>query len=283
MCLAPESRVVRPASPQGFARNANLCLARARERGADLFLLNSDLVFTSGWLEPMLADRRALLSPLSNAQVAHSAGALSTQPEMALSDYVGLEADSKPSATSIARDTGFQVVGSIAFSCIKIPRAVYEVVGDFDEQFGTGEARSRTTRCAPGWPASGRSVVLGSYVLHFRDESTRARPRPPKRATQRTDHTRAFQQKVGSPPSPTRSSATSGICSGRIRSWRRGSHRGSSHRSWPTSARILRSNRSSSSSATRDSPPSAACTTTTPGWRRRSRRSTTRATRSGSS
>ena len=50
--------VVRPERPQGFAVNANMLLAEARQREADLFLLNNDLVFTSSWLTPgVVTDR----------------------------------------------------------------------------------------------------------------------------------------------------------------------------------------------------------------------------------
>src|SRR5690606_14022156 len=82
----PAGRVtlVRPERPQSFARNANLLLAEARRSGADLLLLNNDLVFTSGWLDPLLADRRALLSPMSNAELSRSSGALTTRPAMDL-------------------------------------------------------------------------------------------------------------------------------------------------------------------------------------------------------
>ena len=55
--------LVRHETPRSFAANANLLLAAARAKSADLFLLNNDLVFTNGWLEPLLTDRRALLSP----------------------------------------------------------------------------------------------------------------------------------------------------------------------------------------------------------------------------
>src|SRR5690349_5034859 len=54
--------IVRAAAPQSFARNANVLLGEARSAGADLFLLNNDLVFTPGWLEPLTADRHALTS-----------------------------------------------------------------------------------------------------------------------------------------------------------------------------------------------------------------------------
>src|SRR4051812_41797433 len=85
--------VVRPAAPQGFARNANLLLAEARALEADLFLMNNDLVFPPGWLEPMAVPRRALLSPVSNAEATHSVGAFTTRPTMDLEEYAGHDAE----------------------------------------------------------------------------------------------------------------------------------------------------------------------------------------------
>ena len=91
--LAGRVRVVRPAKPQAFARNANLLIAEARRRGADLFLMNNDLVFTPGWHDAMAADRRALMSPLSNAQLTRQSGTFTTQPLMDLSEYLGYESN----------------------------------------------------------------------------------------------------------------------------------------------------------------------------------------------
>jgi len=165
--------VVRPDTPQGFARNGNLLLAEARGRGADLFFLNNDLVFTSGWLDPLVVDRRALLSPVSNAEVAHSAGALATQPAMDLSDYVGREADLEAIAgRHRATHQGYKTAATVPFFCIKIPRAVYETVGEFDERFGKGGAEDRDYTVRAWIAGIPMEYALESYVLHFQGRLT---------------------------------------------------------------------------------------------------------------
>jgi GT2 family glycosyltransferase len=191
--------VVRPGKPQGFAKNANFLLAEARAHRADLFLLNNDLVFTSGWLEPLAVNRRALLSPLSNAQLSRTAGAFTTRPAMDLEDYAGheaaLEAIAQQTRTQL---TGYRTAASVAFFCIKIPRVVYEAVGDFDEQFGKagGEDRDYGVRAwIAGMP---QQYALQSYVLHFQGRSTwRGAETPEQQRRRDAQYTQAFQQKWG--------------------------------------------------------------------------------------
>jgi GT2 family glycosyltransferase len=165
--------VVRPETPQGFATNGNLLLREARTRGADLFFMNNDLVFTAGWVEPLLADRRALLSPLSNAQVAGSAGAFSTQPCMDLDDYTGHEAAVDAIAAQLrASAEGYRRTPTVAFFCIRIPKAVYDVVGDFDEGFGRGGGEDRDYAVRAWIAGIPQEFALQSYVLHFQGRST---------------------------------------------------------------------------------------------------------------
>jgi GT2 family glycosyltransferase/glycosyltransferase involved in cell wall biosynthesis len=196
---ASQITIVRPTRPQGFARNANALLAEARALGADLFLLNNDLVFTSGWLEPLLANRRALLSPLSNAELTRSAGALTTRPTMDLDEYVGREADLEAIAAqhrSVAQ--GYRAVASVAFFCIKIPRAVYEVVGDFDEQFGKGGGEDRDYAVRAWIAGIPQEYAMQSYVLHFQGKSTWRGPETPEQQSERDRrYTEAFHKKWG--------------------------------------------------------------------------------------
>ena len=191
--------VVRHSEPQGFASNANLLLAEAKTQGADLFLLNNDLVFTTGWLEPLLADRRALLSPMSNAEVAHAAGALRTQPAMDLGEYIGREADLE----AIARKhrgthSGYKTAATVPFFCIKIARAVYETVGEFDERFGKGGAEDRDYTIRAWIAGIPLEYALESYVLHFQGRSTWRGGETRDEQRQRDAHyLEAFQTKWG--------------------------------------------------------------------------------------
>ena len=191
--------VIRPDTPQGFATNANLLLAQARELGADLFLLNNDLVFTSGWLEPLLADRRSLMSPVSNAEIAHRSGGFAPQPAMDLPEYAGHEADLDVIARHHrATHSGYRTVSSVAFFCIKIPRTVYQVVGDFDERFGRGGGEDRDYAIR-AWIASiPQEFALGLYVLHFQGKSTWRGPETTAQQRERDAlYKRAFEEKWG--------------------------------------------------------------------------------------
>jgi GT2 family glycosyltransferase len=192
-------QLVRPAAPQSFACNANMLLADARAAGADLFLLNNDLVFPTGWLEPLLADRKALLSPLSNAQVTRSAGTFTTEPAMDLEAFTGHDADLE----AIAREhratcDGYQRVASVAFFCIKIPRTVYEVVGGFDEGFGKGGGEDRDYAVRAWIAGIPQEYALASYVLHFQGRSTwRGAESPEQIEARNAQYHDAFQKKWG--------------------------------------------------------------------------------------
>ena len=197
----PADRItlIRPETPQGFAANGNLLLREARAHGADLFFMNNDLVFTRGWLEPLLADRAALFSPMSNAQVTGSAGRFTLQPFMDLEDYTGHEAAVDAIAEQLrASSSGYRMTPSVAFFCIRIPRAVYEAVGDFDEGFGRGGGEDRDY-AARAWLAGiPQEFALQSFVLHFQGKSTwRGAETPEQQQARDAQYTQAFQKKWG--------------------------------------------------------------------------------------
>ena len=165
--------IVRRESPAGFAANANLLLGHARARGADLLLLNNDLVFTPGWVEPLLADRPAILGPVSNAERPYRTGTFALQPAMALADYVGHESDlDLLAARHRASHSGYQRVAAQPFFCVKIPATVYQAVGDFDERFGRGGAEDRDYTIRAWMAGFPHEIALASYVLHFQGRST---------------------------------------------------------------------------------------------------------------
>ena len=189
----------RPA-PESFAGNANLLLAEAKSRGADLFLMNNDLVFTPGWLGPMTADRRALLSPLSNAQLTRHAGTFTTQPLMDLTDYIGYESNVETIGRQHGTESqGYTAVASLAFFCIKIPAAVYSEIGTLRRAVRQrAAARTATTPSARGSRAFRRSSRSAPGSCTSRASRPGAAPRPPEQQAQRdTVYTQAFQAKWG--------------------------------------------------------------------------------------
>src|SRR5207248_10955955 len=58
--------LVRNDRPRGFADNVNQILTRAAPAGADIIFLNNDIIFTKGWLSPLLATDTAIVVPLCN-------------------------------------------------------------------------------------------------------------------------------------------------------------------------------------------------------------------------
>jgi GT2 family glycosyltransferase len=161
--------------PLGFAANVNQVMRMARERGADLFFLNNDLIFTPGWLEPLRVRDLGLLSPVSNFQFPYCCRDWDCGRCLDLADYLGHEDHLREIAqVHQARARGYQRVLKVPFFCIKIPFAIQEAVGYLDEDFGRGggEDDDYCLRChRAGFPVG---FALASYVLHFVGKSTRA-------------------------------------------------------------------------------------------------------------
>src|SRR5262245_2991416 len=88
----PAVEVIANPAPKSFAANGNMMIERAAAAKADLFFLNNDLIFTEGWLEPLLITQPALLSPLSNREVRLESPGFAWINSLQLSDYVGREA-----------------------------------------------------------------------------------------------------------------------------------------------------------------------------------------------
>lgn len=161
------------AEPKSFAANVNFGLAQARIAGADLYQLNNDLVFSPGWLEPLAVDDRAIISPVCNMQFEYRHKDLHCRLTMEINDYLGKE-QSFVELVELhrARHSGYKLEHSYPFYCVKIPRQVYEQIGDFDEAYGFAgfEDTDYILRCyLAGIPIC---FALGSFVLHFYGKSS---------------------------------------------------------------------------------------------------------------
>lgn len=190
--------VLKPAAPQSFARNANVAIQVARERQADLFLLNNDVVFTAGWLPPLL-EGTAIVSAVSNAQCPYRSGGLQLLPAMDLSDLAGREEDlQRIAAAHSAQHHGRQRVAAAPFYCARIPRAVYEKVGEFDERFGAGDGEDRDYTVRAWLAGIPQELALGSFVLHFQGKSTwRGAETAEEQAARNQRYARQFEAKWG--------------------------------------------------------------------------------------
>ena len=79
-------------SPRGFAANANQLVDIALAASSDVYLLNNDLIFTPGWIEPLRCENDKITSPLSNREVNYDVPQyLKCQTVMQLEDYLGKE------------------------------------------------------------------------------------------------------------------------------------------------------------------------------------------------
>ncbi len=153
-------------SSGNFSTDANILLAEARRSVADVFLLGADLLFTPGWRSPFATDRPTLMSPMSNDQVEYPTGG----PVDGQARQLAAIAQEHRS-----RHDGYQAVAWIDNACVRIPRAVYDVVGDFDERFTGRDAAVRDyglRACLAGFTLE---LASSSYVLHLpgADSATR--------------------------------------------------------------------------------------------------------------
>jgi GT2 family glycosyltransferase len=175
----PAITLIRHPSPLGFAANVNQIMRLAKEHEADLYFLNNDIIFTPHWLEPLAAAGPGICSPASNFHFGYRTRDLVCGKFMDLADYIGHERDLNAIAAEHARRNR-QLVRQfmVWFFCIRIPFAVYSVVGELDENFGPGggEDADYCLRChlldIPVCTAG------GSFVLHFVGKSTWRDGRP---------------------------------------------------------------------------------------------------------
>ena len=166
--------ILRNPEPRGFAANVNQVIGRAREVGADVIFPNNDIIFTDGWLEPLLERDDAILLPVCNQFQVYGHGALQLEPTMDLSEYLGKEADLQ--AIVVARrltiDSDYHNALHMSFFCFRIPARIYAEIGLFDENFGRGGAEDVDYRVRAH--LAGFDVVMAakSYLLHFMGKST---------------------------------------------------------------------------------------------------------------
>ena len=187
--------------PLGFAENANQILRTAQESSADFFFLNNDIIFTPSWLEPLLSDRAAILSPLSNFNVPYKSETFECKRTMELSDFVGHEKDLAAICLQHkARLQGYKSVLTLPYFAVKIPHAVYSVVGEFDESFGRGGAEDNDYSIRAILAGFAIEYALPSYLLHFVGKSTWAGAETAEETARRDrNYLEKFEAKWGAP------------------------------------------------------------------------------------
>jgi GT2 family glycosyltransferase len=161
-------------SPKGFAANANYAMSLAASEKADFVFLNNDMIFTEGWLPPLLELDDAILGSVSNWDIRYRTDNLVCERVLELSDYVGREADLAFIVDHHRRtNSGFRPVFFIGFYCVRIPYGVYSEIGPLDEEYGTGGAEDNDYCIRAHLAGIPVGYGTGSFILHFGGKSTR--------------------------------------------------------------------------------------------------------------
>ncbi|NMC64407.1 MAG: glycosyltransferase family 2 protein [SAR324 cluster bacterium] len=169
----PRVNLCQNPSPYSFAKNANKAIELALEKKGDLFLLNNDIIFCENWLEPLLIEIPVIISAISNQYIQYTFGDLTLRPCMDLSDYLnyGYEFNSIIKAHH-SKQWSYRQVLSAPFFCVRIPKSVFQEVGNFDCSFGKGGAEDNDYCLRAYLQGFGVFLSLDSYVLHFQGKST---------------------------------------------------------------------------------------------------------------
>jgi GT2 family glycosyltransferase len=165
--------LVRNPAPLGWAANVNPILRQAAAHGADICLLNNDVIFTPNWFGPLAIAAPAMVSSVSNFQFPYQTPDFVCEKVMDLADYLGHEKQFDAIAAEHAHAHRKLILQfTVWLFCIRIPLAVYQAVGPLDESFGRGggEDMDYCLRChLAGFPVC---FATESFVLHFVGKST---------------------------------------------------------------------------------------------------------------
>jgi len=166
--------IIRNAEPRGFAANVNQVILRARDAGADVIFPNNDVIFTRGWLDPLIRRDDAILLPLCNQFRLYDHGSLHLAPAMDLDDFLGKDEDLDRIVEQHGReiDVDFANTLHMSFFCFRIPRRVYAEIGLFDEKFGRGGGEDVDYRIRAHLAGFEVMMAARSYLLHFMGKST---------------------------------------------------------------------------------------------------------------
>ena len=166
--------VIRNPEPRGFAANVNQVIVRARETGADVIFPNNDVIFTKGWLEPLIQRDDAILLPLCNQFRLYGHGSLQLAPAMDLDEYLGKDEDLDRIVEQHGReiDVDFANTLHMSFFCFRIPNRIHSEIGLFDEKFGRGGGEDVDYRIRAHLAGYEVMMAAKSYLLHFMGKST---------------------------------------------------------------------------------------------------------------
>lgn len=164
-CVDPNNIYVNP-QPLNTSQNINQLMEWADAERKDLIFLSNDVVFTPKWAERLLMDDRVLSVPSCNQT--HYYGFDQT---LSLEEFGGRYSHLNVAAhTHAARARQpFEALMMPPYVC-RIPRALYQEVGDFDQVFNVGgeDVDYRLRLLQKGFTIK----YCSSYLLHFNGRSS---------------------------------------------------------------------------------------------------------------
>lgn len=171
--ILPSVEVITNQGSKTYAQNINQLLRSARDREADLYIFHNDLIFTDAWSDVLREDRPSILVPMSNQDSQYEVGGFLWKEQLILTDYT----KRAPFLREVVKQhrsqaSGYQSQLATHFHAVKIPREVYEVVGEFDESFPRlgGEDLDYCLRAVEA--GFGVERAGASFLLHFGGKST---------------------------------------------------------------------------------------------------------------
>jgi GT2 family glycosyltransferase len=194
-------KIIRNLECRSFAQNVNQAIDMALGSKSDLIFLNNDVVFTYGWLQPLLDINDAISLPLCNQQQQYDFQGLKLSFSMDWEDFAGRfdilgEIVRQNAKAHDENQTSSDLI--MPFYCFRVPFHILQAVGRFDETFGSAggediDYRFRTL-------LAGYDVVYAnrSYLLHFQGKSTwRSGEKAAVTAARDAQYRVAFQRKWG--------------------------------------------------------------------------------------
>jgi GT2 family glycosyltransferase len=178
MSQSGQLEYVKPKKPRSFAGNFNWILSKAKKESADIYFLNNDIIFTPDWILPLESATDSIITPVSNREFQYRGDGLRLEVSCRLEDYLENKEQLNKIVLHHKRKFATSNLGSrrkvlsLPFFCVKIPKAVWGVLGNLDESFGKGGAEDNDYCLRAYLEGFKVEYALESYLLHFSGKST---------------------------------------------------------------------------------------------------------------
>jgi len=170
-------KILKNLKPLNFAENVNQGIDIAIKNKKNLFFLTNDIIFTKGWVDPLLLKNKSISIPSNNQIFNYQSvlGDLKLKTTMSLNDfnenYNALEEVVEKHKKKFKKGQQFQTL-LMPFFCFKIPYEILNEIGHFDISYGTGGGEDVDYRIRCSLKNYEVNFILDSYLLHFHGKST---------------------------------------------------------------------------------------------------------------